>query len=117
MDRAEKKKPKAAEKGRFENEGVVSESDRRILETPEGRENDFGESERGALNEDEVRRQDIGATPRSAVTGRHDPGTGDNETDGRDPNTEATRRAAENIPAGGGDEEDVPPEKPVFERR
>ncbi|HEU5018756.1 MAG TPA: hypothetical protein VFT69_12395 [Pseudolabrys sp.] len=117
MDRVEKKRKPAAEKSRFANERSVSEGDRRILETPQGRENDQGESDRNAITEDEVRRTDIGARPRSEVTGRHDPGMGANETDGLDPISEATRRAAENIPEGGGEEEDVPPEKPVFERR
>lgn len=117
MDRIEKKKPLAAEKSRFANERTVSESDRRILETAAGRENDRGESERGALTEDELHRKDVGAQPRSEVTGRHDPGLGDNERDGLDPNAEATRRAAEDIPAGDHDHEDAAPEKPVFERR
>lgn len=117
MDRIEKKRSPAAEKSRFANERSVSEGDRRILETPQRRENDRGENDRDTLTADEVRRTDVGAQPRSMVTGRHDAGTGANEKDGLDPISEATRRAAENIPDGGGEEEDVPPEKPVFERR
>lgn len=111
MDRVERTRPQAAANSRYANERSVSPGDRRILETGEGRENTQG-AEPGALSEDEVRRKDVGAVPRSAVTGRHDPGVGDNEVDGRDPAGEATRRAAEDIPQGGRDFG-----KPVFDRR
>jgi hypothetical protein len=56
----------------------------------------------------------IGARPRSEVTGRHDAGSGANETiDGLDATSEAIRRAAEDIPIGAPDDaEDLP----VFDR-
>jgi hypothetical protein len=55
----------------------------------------------------------IGAHPRSEVTGRHDAGSGANETvDGLTPTEEAIRRGAEDKPIGGSEREDVP----VFDR-
>jgi hypothetical protein len=57
----------------------------------------------------------IGAHPRSEVTGRHDAGSGANETvDGLTPTEEAIRHAAEETPAGRPDRE--PEEMPVFDR-
>jgi hypothetical protein len=56
----------------------------------------------------------IGAHPRSEVTGRHDAGSGANETiDGLTPTEEAIRRAAEDMPIGRPDE---PEDVPVFDR-
>jgi hypothetical protein len=55
----------------------------------------------------------IGAHPRSEVTGRHDAGSGANETaDGLTPTEEAIRRGAEDKPIGGPEPEDMP----VFDR-
>jgi hypothetical protein len=55
----------------------------------------------------------IGAHPRSEVTGRHDAGSGANETvDGLTPTEEAIRRGAEDKPVGGPEREDMP----VFDR-
>jgi hypothetical protein len=61
-------------------------------------------------------RQPVGARPRSAVTDRHQPGTGDEETeDGLSETDEATRDAAEGIaetPSGDDpvfDEAEAPP--------
>lgn len=55
----------------------------------------------------------VDGTPRSTVTGRHDAGSGANETiDGLDSNAEELRRAAEDTPSGERPKEDVP----VFER-
>jgi hypothetical protein len=56
----------------------------------------------------------IGARPRSEITGRHDAGSGANETiDGLNSLDEATRRAAEDTPLGAPDgEKDLP----VFDR-
>ena len=57
----------------------------------------------------------LGGKPRSEVTGRHDPGSGANETaDGLTSNEEAIRRGAEDIPVTGrqASVEDIP----VFDR-
>jgi hypothetical protein len=57
----------------------------------------------------------IGAHPRSEVTGRHDAGSGANETvDGLTSMEEAIRRAAEDMPVGRTDRE--PEDLPVFDR-
>jgi len=57
----------------------------------------------------------IGAHPRSEVTGRHDAGSGANETvDGLAPTEEALRRGAEDMPLGRPDRE--PEDLPVFDR-
>ena len=55
----------------------------------------------------------IGAHPRGEITGRHDEGSGANETiDGLTPTEEAIRRGAEDVPVGKPEREDVP----VFDR-
>src|SRR5689334_21425587 len=78
----------------------VSKTDRVLLETPEGRENDFGASDRDELINEEIERPEISSHPRSETTGRHDEGSGANETlDGLDQYQEAIRHAAEDIPA------------------
>jgi hypothetical protein len=87
-----------------------------LLETPAGRENDCGSSDKTTVANREIRRNDVGARPRSQITGQHEPGTGAVETeDGLDERSEALRRAAEDLPTGGG-REDRPRETPVFER-
>ena len=86
-----------------------------LLETPVGRENDFGAVDRGTLNEDELRRPEIMSQPKSAITGRHDEGSGANETiDGLDEIQEAIRHGAEDIPAS--EEGDDFKRLPVFDR-
>lgn len=59
-------------------------------------------------------RPDIGARPRSEITGKHDEGSGANETiDGLDEMAESIRHAAEDIPTGARNSlEDLP----VFDR-
>jgi len=55
----------------------------------------------------------IGAHPKSEETGRHDAGSGANETvDGLDSSAEAVRKGAEDIPVGTTKRKDVP----VFDR-
>jgi len=94
----------------------VANPDRVLLESPLGRENDFGLADHGTLNEDEVVRPEIASRPKSEITGRHDEGSGANETiDGLDEYQEAIRHAAEDIPASekpGDDFERLP----VFDR-
>lgn len=115
VDRTERRRP-APPSSRYGNEGEVAARDAPLLETPAGRENDHGAGDPRSAAADAVRRKDVGATPRSAITGRHDPGTGANETrDGLDATGEDLRRAAEDRPTGGG-REDRPRETPVFER-
>ena len=49
---------------------------------------------------DETERPEIASRPRSEITGKHDEGSGANETvDGLDEYQEATRHGAEDIPA------------------
>jgi hypothetical protein len=56
----------------------------------------------------------IGERPRSEITGRHDAGSGANETvDGLTSLDEATRRGAEDVPLGAPEEEK---DLPVFDR-
>ena len=63
---------------------------------------------------DEANRTDVGARPRSEITGKHDEGSGANETiDGLDEMAESVRHNAEDIPTGTVDTlEDLP----VFDR-
>jgi hypothetical protein len=94
----------------------VPKRDRVLLDSPVGRENDFGLADHGTLNEDEVVRPEIASRPKSTITARHDEGSGANETiDGLDEYQEAIRHAAEDIPASekpGDDFEKLP----VFDR-
>lgn len=91
---------------------LVPFADRALLETPTGRENDHGVAERGALAEDEIKDKEILTRPRSAVTGRHDAGSGANETDdGLNAIEEEVREFAEDLPLG--EERD---DGPVFEK-
>ena len=113
MDRVEKS-PKG--KSPYANEGEIADRDAPLLETPEGRTDDRGLSARGTDLDADVRNVPVGAVPRSEVTGRHDAGSGANETtDGLDPVEEATRASAEDIASGDG-REDAPSELPTFER-
>ena len=93
---------------------VLKPEDSVLLESPLGRENDFG-ADPGTLAEDEIRHPEVGAHPKSEITGRHDEGSGANETiDGLDEMQEAARHGAEDLPASekGDDFEKLP----VFDR-
>jgi hypothetical protein len=93
----------------------IAPADRALLETPLGRENDFGAADRGTLADDEVRRPEIAARPRSEITGRHDEGSGANETiDGLDEVQEALRHSVEDIPAS--EKPETIEKVPVFDR-
>lgn len=93
----------------------IAPADRVLLETPLGRENDFGAADRGTLADDEVRRPEIAARPRSEITGRHDEGSGANETiDGLDEVQEALRHSVEDIPAS--EKPETIEKVPVFDR-
>lgn len=94
---------------------VTTPEDRALLESPLGRENDFGASDEGTLNEDEIERPEVLSRPRSQVTGRHDEGSGANETiDGLDEIQEAIRHGAEDIPPSDRDRDFE--RLPVFDR-
>lgn len=96
-------------------EGEVLPSDAPLLETPTGRENDFGAADENTLTEDEIVRPEVASHPRSEVTGRHDEGSGANETiDGLDEYQEAARHGAEDIPVSDRDREFE--NLPVFDR-
>ena len=102
MDR--KDKPRRSE---FARESEVSKSDAAIL-----RSSTDGESS-SLVSSDAVKL--TGAHPRSEVTGRHDAGSGANETvDGLTSTEEAIRRGAEDTPIGAPDAELE--DLPVFER-
>src|SRR3954471_5447381 len=93
---------------------VVNPDDRVLLESPLGRENDFG-ADPGTLAEDEIRHPEVGAVPMSTITGRHDEGSGANETiDGLDEVQEAVRHGAEDLPAS--EKGDDFKRLPVFDR-
>jgi hypothetical protein len=103
-------------RGGYANEPEVAAEDEPLLESPAGRENDFGAIDQETVTDDEVRRPETDAHPRSEITGRHDPGSAAEDTeDGLDDIGEAVRHAAEDIPTGDG-LEDRPGELPVFER-
>jgi len=94
---------------------VVAPGERALLDSPLGRENDFGVSDEGTLNEDEIERPEVLSRPKSQVTGRHDEGSGANETiDGLDELQEAIRHGAEDIPSSDKDREFE--RLPVFDR-
>ena len=111
MDRIEK--PSPVRPSEFANEGEISRTDPALGDTPPGREDHLGFAEAAAVAVSEIKRP-IGARPRSEITGRHDPGSGANETiDGLTDTEEELRRAAEDTPTGGMDpDEDLP----VFDR-
>ena len=94
---------------------VVDPADRALLDSPLGRENDFGASDEGTLTEDEIERPEVLSRPMSTVTGRHDEGSGANETiDGLDEIQESIRHGAEDIPTSDKDREFE--RLPVFDR-
>ena len=89
MDRTEKRKKRRE----FANSSEVSETDAAALPSATGRETSSSEPNDSARS--------VGARPRSDVTGRHDAGSGANETvDGLTSSEEATRRGAEPLPDG-----------------
>ena len=82
--------------------------------TRRGREN-IGAADRDALTDDDVRRPETSSRPMSEVTGRHDEGSGANETiDGLDEYQEAARHGAEDIPAS--EKRKTIADIPVFDR-
>jgi hypothetical protein len=95
--------------------GEVLPSDAALLETPAGRENDFGAADKNALNADEIARPEVLSRRRSEITCRHDEGSGANETiDGLDEIQEAARHGAEDMPVSERDREFE--RLPVFDR-
>ena len=110
MDRKET----AAPKSKFANEREIDSGTARSLGGPTGREEDV-HAEPNANAEDMV--QPIGAEPRSAVTGRHDAGSGANETiDGLSGTEELTRLEAEDAAPGLAAGEEDADDTPVFDR-
>lgn len=94
----------------YTNERDMGDGTARTLPGPTGREDNKG-ADPGTMAADEID-QPVGAEPRSNVTGRHDAGTGANETeDGLSGTEEMVRRAAEDT-APGMRERDTP----VFDR-
>jgi hypothetical protein len=94
----------------YANNAEVDQTDAQILPGVTGREDKLGAdpASESRLDVD----QPIGALPRSTVTGRHQPGTGTDETaDGLSGTEEATRRAAEDETEANDFEE-----LPVFDR-
>src|SRR5689334_316337 len=74
----------------------ISDGDAQTLRGPAGRQDNQG-AEPGTLAADDLK-QPVSAEPRSAVTGRHDAGSGANETvDGLSGIEEMVREAAEDI--------------------
>jgi hypothetical protein len=103
MNRTEKPKRSS----QFANESEVNPSDAAALPSITGREAN------NVVPSDVAK--PIGAHPRSEVTGRHDAGSGANETvDGLTSTEEAIRRGAEDTPIGAPDA--GPEDVPVFDR-
>ena len=96
----------------FANEAELRPDEAVLVATPLGRESTPG-AEPGTLTAADAVRP-VGAVPRSQETGRHDSGSGANETiDGLTETEEALRQAAEDTAPGQADDlEDVP----VFDR-
>ena len=94
----------------------VSSRDAPLLETPTGCADDDGASDPTSPANDEIHRQDVGATPRSAVTGRHQPGMGGEETEDGLIRTarKPIRHAAEDVGTGDGTEDRR--DMPIFDR-
>jgi hypothetical protein len=108
----QKERPQGARGNEDALQADIAEEDAGLLDDPA--EGDRAEVVGArAVAEAEVARP-LGGVPRSKVTGRHDAGSGANETeDGLDSNEEAIRHGAEDIPIGSGDEAD---DVPVFDR-
>ena len=100
---------------KFENQSEVSGNDASLLDSPTGREDHHGLAESGSIPAGEIAKRPGGGCPRSEITGRHDAGSGANETiDGLNSSEESLRKGAEDVPLGTEDKpiEDVP----VFDR-
>jgi hypothetical protein len=111
MDR--KETPRPSRPSEFANQGEVNQRQAAELASPTGREDHLGLTESGATAASEINKP-IGAHPRSEVTGRHDAGSGANETaDGLSALEEALRHAAEDTPSGADSRAD---DVPVFDR-
>jgi len=110
MDHLERRRRKSD----FANEPEISDRDRPLLITPDGREPGTHNEAPGPAD-DELADKVVGAQPRSAVTDHPDQG-GDEETnDGLNAQNEALRRAIEDEPV----EEQRPQTDdrvPVFDR-
>jgi hypothetical protein len=112
MDRIEK--PQPARRSEFANQGEIAKPDPAENDTPTGREDHLGLTEASATAGSEINKP-VGAQPRSRITGRHDAGSGANETsDGLTEVDEALRRAAEDTPSGNNNRADG--DVPVFDR-
>ncbi len=104
------RKETARTKSRGYKRSIIDPGTARVLPGPTGREDNKG-ADPGTLAAEEID-QPVGAKPRSNVTGRHDPGSGANETvDGLSDTEEMTRRAAEDTAPGTRDRD-----TPVFDR-
>jgi hypothetical protein len=103
MDRPEN----SPHSNRFANQSDVSPSDAAALPGPTGRE--------GSRLEGSEAAEPLAGQPRSEITGRHDAGSGANETvDGLTASEEAIRRGAEETPI---DTREIELEDlPVFDR-
>jgi hypothetical protein len=116
VDQSNNSKDNSPGRAGYANEPEVTSLDEPLLESPTGRENDYGAADQETLADDEIRRPEADAHPLSEMTAHHDPGSGAEETDdGLDDIVEAVRHAAEDIPTADG-LEDRPAEMPVFER-
>ena len=94
----------------YANQAEVSDADSPLLMSATGREDNQG-ADPGSLAQPDVEKP-VGATPRSAITGRHQPGMGANETiDGLSGTEESARLAAEDEAV-----EDEAEDLPVFDR-
>jgi hypothetical protein len=94
MDRKEK----TPNRSKFANSADVNEFDASLLDSPAGREDRQGLPGAGEIPAREIARP-LGGQPRSEITGRHDAGSGANETiDGMSSTNEALRQGAEDIP-------------------
>ena|SRR5690349_5459233 len=111
MDRIEKPQPR--HKSEFANHGEIPRTGPAENDTVTGREDHLGLPEAAPVAGSEINKP-IGAVPRSAVTGKHDAGSGANETvDGLTSEQEALRQAAEDTPSGSDPKEH---DTPVFDR-
>lgn len=111
MDKIEKPPTRKSE---FANQGEISQTDPAENDTVTGREDHLGLAEATPMLGSEIKKP-IGAQPRSEITGRHDSGSGANETvDGLTGMEEALRQTAEDTPSA--ERDDEPQDVPVFDR-
>jgi hypothetical protein len=101
----------AQKRSEFANQADISDGDT----SRTGRENNQGRAKAGSVPADEVAPHPPGGQPRSGITGRHDEGSGANETiDGLNATEESLRQGAEETPIGAADK--PLDEVPVFDR-